>query len=223
MPEAPMTAIVGVGNIGRTLARHLSRGGVELVVAANDVAGAKALADELGSSVRASSVEDAISDADAVIFALWLDDMKQVIQEQARLLEGKVVVDVSNPVNYDTGQPVRTLPEDQSAGSIVAKLVPPSAHYVKAFCTLDVDSLAREAFLEPFRAVLYYATDDDIAATAAERLIHDAGFDALKAGGVDVAGRLEFPGGDLNQYGPNGGVLFLDQGRAAVARGRQPQ
>jgi hypothetical protein len=222
MPEASTIAIVGVGNIGRTLARHLSLGGEQILVAANDVAGAEALADELGPSVRASSIEDAISDADAIVFALWLDDMKQVIPEQARLLEGKVIVDPSNPVNYDTGEPVRTLPENQSAGSIVAKLVPPSAHYVKAFGTLDAGSLAREAFLEPFRAVLYYATDDDVAATAAERIIGDAGFDALKAGGVDVAGRLEFPGGDLNQYGANGGVLFLDQGRAAVARGPMP-
>lgn len=223
MPEASTTAIVGVGNIGTTLARQLSRGGEEIVVAANDVGGSEALADELGPSVRAASVADAIAAADVVIFALWLDDMKQVIQEQARLLEGKVVVDPSNPVSYATGDPVRTLPESLSAGSVVAKLVPPSAHYVKAFGTLDVDSLTREAFLEPFRAVLYYATDDDVAAMAAERIIRDAGFDPVKAGGVDDAVRLEFPGGDLNQYGPNGGVLFLDQGRAAVARGGQPE
>lgn len=223
MPEASTTAIIGVGNIGSTLARHLSRGGEDIVVAASDVAGAKALADELGPSVRTASVEDAIADADVIIFALWLDDTKQVIPEQARLLEGKVVIDNSNPVSYATGDPVRTLPEDQSAGSIVASLLPPSAHYVKAFCTLDAASLGREAFLDPFRAVLYYATDDDFAASTAERIIHDAGFDPLKAGGLDVAVRLEFPGGDLNQYGPNGGVLFLDQARAAVARGAQSQ
>ena len=223
MPKASTIAIIGVGNIGSTLARHLSRGGEAVVLAANDAAGAKALADELGPLARAASVEDAISDADEVIFALWLDDMKQVIPQHARLLAGKVVVDPSNPVSYATGDPVRTLPGNLSAGSIVANLVPPSAHYVKAFGTLDAPSLAREAFLEPFRAVLYYATDDDLAATTAERIIRDAGFDPLKAGGVEAAGRLEFPGGDLNQYGPNGGILVLDQARAAVARSLQPQ
>src|SRR5437016_13801325 len=70
---------------------------------------------------------------------------------------------------------------------------------------------------EPQRAVLLYATDDDAAATTIERLIHAAGFEPLKAGGVADAGRIEMPGGDLHQYGLNGALLDLDQARAAVA------
>jgi 8-hydroxy-5-deazaflavin:NADPH oxidoreductase len=39
-------------------------------------------------------------------------------------------------------------------------------------------------YREPRRAVLFYATDDDTAATTIERLIRAAGFDPLKAGDV---------------------------------------
>lgn len=223
MPEASTTAIVGVGNIGSALARHLSRGGESIVLAAKDMAHAEALADELGPLVRAASVEDAIADADVIVLALWLDAMKEVIQQQARLLEGKVVVDPSNPVSYDSGKPVRTLPEGQSSASIVASLLPPSAHYVKAFGTLAADALAGAALRQPRHAVLFYATDDDVAATTAERLIRVAGFDPLKAGGLDVAGRIEMPGGDLHQFGLNGEILDLDQARAALAVGAQPR
>jgi 8-hydroxy-5-deazaflavin:NADPH oxidoreductase len=222
MPEAQTTAIVGVGNIGGALARHLTRGGESLILAARDKDRVQALADELGSSARAASVEDAISGSDVVIFAIWLDQMREVIPKQARLLEGKVVMDPSNPVSYATGSPVRTLPEGQSSASVVAGLLPPTARYVKAFGTLAAPSLAAEAFREP-RAALFYATDDDVAAAAAERLISAAGFDPLNAGGLDIAARIEMPGGDLHQFGLNGEVLDLDQARRALAKRASPR
>jgi predicted dinucleotide-binding enzyme len=65
--------------------------------------------------------------------------------------------------------------------------------------------------------VLFYATDDDTAAATIERLIHAAGFDPLKTGGVADAARIETPGGDLHQAGLNGALLDLDEARAAVA------
>jgi len=212
------TAIVGVGNIGGTVARHLVAGGESVVLAAKDQSRAQALADELGPLARGASVEDAITGADVVVFALWLDAIKEVIPQHARLLEEKVVVDPSNPVGFDVnGQMIRTLPDDQSAGSIVAALVPASAHYVKAFGTLGWPSLANGANREPL-AVLFYATDDDVAATTIEWLIRAAGFEPLKAGGLADAGRIEGPGGDLTQGGLNREFLDLDQARAAVAR-----
>ncbi len=212
------TAIVGVGNIGGALARHLVAGGEPVVLAAKDESRAEALADELGPLARAASVEGAVAGADAIVFALWLDTIKELIPQHARLLKNKVVVDPSNPVAFDeTGQVTRTLPARQSAGSVVAALLPAGAHYVKAFGTLGADALAKGAYREPRRAVLFYATDDDAAATTIERLIRAAGFDPFKAGGVADAGRIEAPGGDLHQFGLNGELVDLDQARAAVA------
>jgi len=214
------TAIIGVGNIGGAVARHLVSGGESIVLAANRESNAEALAGELGPLVRANSVEDAIADGDAVVLALWLDTLRELIPQHARLLEGKVVVDPSNPIGFDeSGQPFRTLPEGQSAGSVVAALLPAGAHYVKAFGTLAADALAAGAHREPRRAVLFYATDDDTAASTIERLVRAAGFDPLKAGGVADAGRIEAPGGDLHQFGLDGQLVDLDQARAAMARG----
>jgi predicted dinucleotide-binding enzyme len=218
------TAIIGIGNIGGALARHLVRGGEPVVLAANDEAHAATLAQELGDLARAASVEEAIAQADAVVFAVWLDTIKELAAKDAELLEGKVVVDPSNPIGVDeTGQMTRTLPEGQSAGSVVAALLPAGAHYVKAFGTLGADALASAANHEPRRAVLFYATDDDAGAGEVERLISAAGFDPLKVGGVADAARIEVPGGDLHQGGGlNGQLLDLDQARSAVAAGPTP-
>jgi predicted dinucleotide-binding enzyme len=213
-----ITAIIGVGNLGRALAGHLVAGDELVVLAARDEGHAVELAHELGPRVEAALVEDAIAAADVVVLALWLDQIKELVPEQAHLLENKVVVDPSNPIGFDeNGQMVRTLPDDQSAGSIVAALLPTSAHYVKAFGTLGADSLANSANREPRRVALFYATDDDMAAGTVEGLIRAAGFDPVKAGGFADAGRLEGPGGDLSQAGLNGEVLDLDQARAALA------
>jgi hypothetical protein len=182
------TAIIGIGNIGGTLARHLVRGG------------------------------------EPVVFAVWLDTIKDLTAKDADLLDGKVVVDPSNPIGVnETGEMTRTLPDDQSAGSVVAAMLPTGAHYVKAFGTLGADSLASAANRDPRRAVLFYATDDDAAAAAIERLISAAGFDPLKEGGVADAGRIEVPGGDLHQNGGlNGQLLDLDRARAAAAANPTP-
>ena len=64
--------------------------------------------------------------------------------------------------------------------------------------------------------MLFYATDDDGAATAVERLIRSAGFEPFKVGGAAAAVRIEMPGGDLHQYGLNGELLDLDRARAAI-------
>ena len=173
------TAIIGVGNIGKSVARDLVDGGERVVLSARDESHATALASELGELAGATSIEKAIGDADVVVFAVWLDTLKELIAKHGDLLRGKVVVDPTNPIAKDTsGGVVRTLPDDQSSGSVVAGLLPAEAHFVKAFGTLGAESLTSEANRTP-RAVLFYATDDDQAAAAIERLISMAGFDPL--------------------------------------------
>jgi predicted dinucleotide-binding enzyme len=206
------TAIIGVGNLGGTVARHLVGGGESVVLASNNEAHAKALADELGPKASAASVEDAIAGADVVVLATWLDQTRELMPARTRLLEDKVVIDPSNPIGFDeNGQMFRTLPEGESSGSVVAGLLPANAHYVKAFGTLGADQLATSANHEP-QVVLFYATDDDAAEAAAQRLIRTAGFEPLKVGGVSEAGRIEGPDGELQ-----GQVLELDTARANIA------
>ena len=213
------TAIIGVGNIGGALARHLVRGGEPVVLAAREESNAAALAGELGPLASAATVQEAIEAADVVVFAVWFDALKQLITEYADLLDGKVVADPSNPIGITAdGTPFRTLPEGQSQGALVAAMLPAGAHYVKAFGTLGADALANSANRIPRRAVLFYATDDDRAAVEIERLITVCGFDPVMVGGMDAVWRIEAPGGDLHQGGGLGGKLLdADQAHAALA------
>jgi 8-hydroxy-5-deazaflavin:NADPH oxidoreductase len=204
------TAIIGVGNLGGTVARHLVAGDETVVLAAADETHARALADELGANASADSVEDAIAGADVVVLATWLAQSRELLPTIAPLLENKVVVDPSNPIGFENGQMIRTLPAGQSSGSVIAGLLPAGAHYVKAFGTLGAGDLATGANREP-RIVLFYATDDDAAEAAAQNLIRKAGFEPLKVGGLSEAGRIEGPDGELQ-----GRVLEPDEARATI-------
>src|SRR3954464_6088641 len=83
--DAMTTAIIGVGKIGTTVARHLVKGGERVILAGHEAGQAEAMAKELGKNARASTVEQAIGDADVVVLAMWLDSIKEVISQHARL------------------------------------------------------------------------------------------------------------------------------------------
>jgi 8-hydroxy-5-deazaflavin:NADPH oxidoreductase len=205
------TAIIGVGNLGGTVARHLVAGDERVVLAAADETHAEALADELGPNASAASVEDAIAGADTVVLATWLAQSRELLPGIANLLENKIVIDPSNPIGFEDGQMIRTLPAGESSGSVVAAMLPASAHYVKAFGSLGaVEQLATSANRNP-RVVLFYATDDDAAEAAAQRLIRAAGFEPLKVGGLADAGRMEGPDGELQ-----GRIFDLDGALATI-------
>jgi predicted dinucleotide-binding enzyme len=212
------TAIIGTGNIGGQVARHLVAAGDPVILAARDESHAAPLARELGPLASAASARQAIAAADVVVLATWLDTTRQLIAENRDVLHCKVIVDPSNPIQLDgKGGFSRTLPDGQSAASVIAGLLPADAHLVKAFGTLGAEALASSANRRPRRAALFYATDDEGAGATVERLIATAGFDAVKAGGLSDATRIEVAG-DLHQYGGlNGNVVDVDEALAAVA------
>lgn len=215
------TAIIGIGNIGGTLARELAAGGEAVVLSATDQAAVQKLADEIGPlATAAKDNRDAVRRADGVVLALWLDPMRGVINEVADLLPGKFVIDPSNPVAYSAdGQVSRTLSEGQAAGQVISGLLPRGTRFVKAFGTMSAPMLGSSANREP-RAVLFYASDDHGASRDAERLIRAAGFEPVRAGGIDASIRIEV-GGDLHAFGGlNGRTVDKDEAQSLLSPAR---
>jgi 8-hydroxy-5-deazaflavin:NADPH oxidoreductase len=193
------TAIIGTGGLGSVIARQLASGGETVRLSSADIQSARTLAAQIGrAAVVAADNRDALQGADAVILALRFTVLKGVIAEIAAPLTGKVVVVPSNPVGVDAqGKVYRLLPEGQSSGEVLAGWLPAGARLAMAFGTMSADLFESSANRSPEPAVLFYATDDDRAGKEAERLIRTAGFEPVKAGGIEQSGRLEV-GGDLH-------------------------
>ena len=193
------TAVIGTGGIGSVIARELASGGEPLRLASADTKSARMLAAEIGpAAVVAVDNDDAVRGADAVVLALRFAVLKGVIDEIADALTGKLVVVPSNPVGIDAqGNVSRLLPKGQSSGGVVAGWLPAGARLAMAFGTMSADLSESSSHRSPESAVLFYVTDDDRAGQEVERLIRTAGFEPVKAGGIEQSGRLEV-GGDLH-------------------------
>ena len=194
-------AIIGTGNIGSRLARDLVAGEQPVIIAGSAIANADALVATLGPLATSATVDDAIRTADVIVFAVPLDVTTSLIARYADALGGKVVLDPSNPIRSDgMGGAVRTLPDGQTSGAIVASKVPKAARFAKVFGTLAAAWLEEWSRRTPDRAVLFYASDDDHATKVTEQLITAAGFDPVRAGGLDAIARIE-SFGDLHAVG----------------------
>jgi predicted dinucleotide-binding enzyme len=193
------TAVIGTGEIGSVIARLLATGGEALRLSSADTESARTLAAKIGqAAVVAGDNRDALQGADAVVLALRFSVLKGVIEEIADPLASKLVVVPSNPLALDAqGKVVSLLPKGQSSGEVVGEWLPAGARLAMAFGTLSADVLESSSNRSPELAVLFYVTDDEGAGEEVERLIRTAGFEAVKAGGVELAGRLEV-GGDLH-------------------------
>ena len=193
------TAIIGTGVLGSVIARQLASGGEPLRLSSADPESARKLAAELGpGAVAAASNHDALQGAGAVVLALRFIALKGVIDEIADPLTGKLVVVPSNPLGIDAqGNVRRVLPEGQTSGEVVAGWLPAGARLAMAFGSMSAGLFESSSNRSPEPAALFYAADDDRAGEEVERLIRTAGFEPVKAGGIEQSSRLEV-GGDLH-------------------------
>jgi 8-hydroxy-5-deazaflavin:NADPH oxidoreductase len=94
--------------------------------------------------------------------------------------------------------------------------LPTGAHLAMAFGSLSADRFESSSNRSPGPAVLFYATDDDRAGKEVERLVRTAGFEPVKAGGLEQSGRLEV-GGDLHDL-----IVGPDEARSLIS-GKMPR
>jgi 8-hydroxy-5-deazaflavin:NADPH oxidoreductase len=196
-------AVIGLGNIGRVVASNLVKGNREVILASHKIDDAKVLASNLGSLAKATDVKTAIKNADIVVLSVWFSTTQELLKEYATELQGKIIIDPSNPIAPDgNGGFKKIVGADESAGMILKGLLPSGAILVKALGSLGAGSLAGEAFQNPGK-VLFYAIDDKSVNSEVEALIRDNGFEPVSIGGIDQSIRMEVFG-ELHEFGALG-------------------
>ena len=213
----PKAAIIGLGTIGRTLATNLTKGNRAVILADRTFSKAQTLSKEIGNLAYPMELSTAVKEADIIILAIWFPSITEFLTQYASELEGKIIVDPSNPIAPDEkGGFVKIIGKNQSAGEINATLLPKRASLAKAFGTLGAASLANASGQIPDLAVLFYATDDQSINSDIEELIVDAGFEPLRVGGLDQSIRLEVFG-DLHEFGALGKTVLLDEAKEKLS------
>ena len=162
-------SIIGTGNMGQAIAGVAGKGGHTVQL--------------LGQSDGGTAVT-----GDIVVLAVPYPAVSDVIAERGDTLAGKIVVDITNPLNFETFDSL-TVPADSSATAEIAAALPTS-RVLKAFNTTFASTLAAGSVGSLTTTVLIAGDDADAKSTLAG-VITSGGLNVIDAGPLERARELE--------------------------------
>ncbi|UTA67363.1 NADPH-dependent F420 reductase [Emticicia sp. 21SJ11W-3] len=208
-------AIIGLGNIGQVVAKNLVNNNHSVIVADRNTEKSTNIAEQLGSLAKPLSIGEAIREADIIVLAVWFSAIKEVFYQYEALLQGKIIIDPSNPIApNEKGGFDKIIGENESAGQINTSILPQGARLAKALGTLGAASLANAVNQEP-ASVLFYATDDTVINETVENFIQANGFAPVRVGGLDQSIRIEVFG-DLHEFGALGKTVTVEEAKSKI-------
>ena len=161
--------ILGTGTMGQAIASIAGKG---------------------GHTVQLLGIDDAETrvTGDIVILAVPFPAVADVIAQRGESLAGKIVVDITNPLDFETFDSL-VVPADSSAAAQIAAALPQS-RVLKAFNTTFAGTLAAGTVGSQATTVLI-AGDDADAKAALAGVITSGGIEAIDAGSLKRARELE--------------------------------
>ena len=164
--------IFGSGNMGSAIAGVLSAGGADV--------------EHVGSTETTATVA-----GDIVVLAVPYPALSGIVATYGPQLAGKTVVDITNPLNFETFDSL-TVPADSSAAAELAAALP-SSKVLKAFNTTFAGTLGART-VGPNKTTVLIAGDDADAKSGLAAAISAGGVDAIDAGSLSRARELEAVG-----------------------------
>ena len=179
--------IIGSGNMARAIGLRAVAAGRSVQVLDRSPDNAAKLAAELGATTVSGGLGD-VPEGDIVVLALYFEPAKEVAMHYGDTLSGKTVIEISNPVNMETGDSL-VVEAGTSAAEEVARLLP-GARVVKAFNTTFAGTLA-EGSAKGMPLDVFIASDSEQARNEVAAFVAAAGLRPLQVGGLHHARELE--------------------------------
>ena len=162
-------SILGTGNMGQAIAAVADKGGHTVqLLGENDT--------------------DTPVSGDIVVLAVPYPAVSAVIAQRGESLAGKVVVDITNPLDFETFDSL-VVPADSSAAAEIAAALPKS-RVLKAFNTTFAGTLAAGT-VGPLTTTVLIAGDDADAKANLAGILTSGGLKAIDAGTLKRARELE--------------------------------
>jgi predicted dinucleotide-binding enzyme len=185
--------IIGSGHVGGALGGVWAKAGNEVMFSSRHLDNDKKLAAAFGGNARAGTPQEAASFGQVLLFAVPYRAFPELIKSLGNSLQGKVVINASNPFPERDGE-IANQAREKGAGLFDAQLLP-GAHVVRAFNAVGAARMA-SAHEDPGKIGMPVAADDKKAIEVASRLVREAGFEPVVVGGLDM-GRYLMPGTPL--------------------------
>ena len=186
-------AVLGTGMVGRTLASRLVELGHQVAVGTRDPQTTLARAEwaewaEQHPAVTLASYADAARQGEVVVNATSGAATLEVLDlAGADNLDGKVLVDIANPLDFSHGAPPTLFVKDtDSLGEQVQRRFP-GARVVKTLNTLNADLMVRPATLPEPSSVFLSGNDADAKAVVTGLLEQFGHTDVIDLGDISTA------------------------------------
>ncbi len=181
-------AVIGTGNMGRAITTRALAGGHDVTLIGSDHESARQLAAELAER-GSESVEAGDTPAGGVVvLAVWYPTSVDVVRQLGDQLDGKVVVDITNPIDTSSFEPITV--DAGSAAEELAAALPEGVQVVKAFNTTFAGTLESGEVAGQQLDVLIAGDDASAKAKVAE-LVESSGLRAIDAGPLRRARQIE--------------------------------
>lgn len=178
--------IIGTGRMGTGLGRLWAQGGHRVMMGSRDPQKAKSVAASIGNGAGGGSIAEAAAFGEVVVVATPWDATAAVLQE-AGPLQGKIVIDVTNPLKADASG--LAVGQTTSGAELIAKAAV-GAKVVKAFNSVYWENLDARKFGAP-KPSLFFCGDDRGAKIIVAKLGEELGFEPVDSGPLAIARYLE--------------------------------
>jgi 8-hydroxy-5-deazaflavin:NADPH oxidoreductase len=199
-------AVFGTGVVGRTLGEGLSKQGHDVLIGTRDVDQtlARTDPDAMGnppfsdwqsqhSEVELTTFEAAASAAEVVVNATSGGGSLAALEAAGSGLDGKVLVDVANPLDFSKGMPPTLWVANTDSLAEQIQQAFPSSKVVKALNTMNARLMIEPSRLPEGHAV-FIAGEDAGAKEIVRKLLQELGWnsdDIVDVGGIRAARGLE--------------------------------
>jgi predicted dinucleotide-binding enzyme len=194
-------AVLGTGMVGRALSARLSGLGHDVTIGTRDPRAtlARTEPDGMGnppfptwaadhSDVAVATLGEATADAELIVNATNGTGALPALQQAgADHLAGKVILDISNPLDFSQGFPPTLFVKDtDSLGEQIQRAFP-QARVVKTLNTLNADLMVHPASLGAESSVFVSGDDAAAKATVTELLVSFGHTDVIDLGDISTA------------------------------------
>jgi 8-hydroxy-5-deazaflavin:NADPH oxidoreductase len=203
--------IIGSGPVGQKLASDLAKLGHAVTVGTRDPQKLEEFAAN-NPGVKVASNADAASAGEIVLLATsWGGTQHALELAGAQNLAGKVVVDITNPLDFSSGKPALALGFDTSAGEKVQAWLPQS-RVVKALNTVTANAMLNPTTFIGGEPDMFIAGNDIAAKQTVSSLLQGVGWGIVDLGDITQSRLLEPLAMIWIQHGLNSGWKTVNHG-----------
>ncbi|HEX6067491.1 MAG TPA: NADPH-dependent F420 reductase [Nitrososphaera sp.] len=182
--------IIGSGDVGKKLGDSFVDLGHSVKIGTRDSGKLAEWASKHGTRASAGSFSDAAKFGDIVVIATsWAGTPSAIEMAGTENMAGKVVIDVTNPLDFSTMPPKLAVGNTDSAGETVQRLLP-EAKVVKAFNIVGNPHMYKPKF-EEGRPTMFICGNDDSAKKMVTDLLTAFGWESIDIGGIEGSRLLE--------------------------------